>query len=93
MDMQALNCNVAKSMDHDSFGMSLSPSPLDIPASSYIGLPQVSPDSLDEIHNKVTAAYPSQKEVFASIVLDKVCACLTLTNSVYMSVCLHATSL
>ena len=71
MNMQALNCTVAKPIDNDTFGVTLSPSPLEV-ASSYIGLPSVTVDSLDEIKNKVSSAFPSQKEVYVSIVLEQV---------------------
>ena len=71
MDMQALNCTIAKPIDNDTFGVTLSPSPLEV-ASSYIGLPPVAVESLDEIKDKVSSAFPSQKEVYTSIVLDQV---------------------
>lgn len=70
MDVQALNCT-AKPIDHDTFGISVSPSPLEL-ASTYIGLPNVSSDSLEEIRDKIMNAFPSQKEVYASIILDRV---------------------
>jgi hypothetical protein len=70
MDVQAVHCT-ARPVDHDTFGVSVSPSPLEL-ASSYIGLPPVEIDSLEEIRDKILSAFPSQKEVYASIILDEV---------------------
>mmetsp|Transcript_3864 Transcript_3864/g.6025 ORF Transcript_3864/g.6025 Transcript_3864/m.6025 type:complete len:1008 (-) Transcript_3864:216-3239(-) len=72
MDVQSFNCTVSKSIEHDTFDIHHSPSPLGHElASTYIGLPGVSSESLEEIRDKVSSAFPSQKEVYASIILDQ----------------------
>jgi hypothetical protein len=40
-------------------------------ASSYIGLPSVSGDHLSEIKEKILSAFPSQKEMYASIIREQ----------------------
>ena len=57
--------------DGRNFGASSPPSLL-MPeiASSYIGLPSVSLECLDEIKEKILGSFPSQKEVYASIVRE-----------------------
>jgi hypothetical protein len=60
--------------DQEAYDLHNSPSPLAQEfACSYIGLPEVEIRSLVEIRDKLASAYPSQKQVYVSIILDQVC--------------------
>ncbi len=62
--------------DTDDFEVHFS-SPIstqDMTASSYIGLPAPSPENIDEIRDKLSTAFASQKEMYANIILEQVLA-------------------
>ena len=72
-DAQTTRCPVSTTVCHDSSDIDYSPSTLENDlVSSYIGLPEVCASNLEEIKDKLSSAFPSQKEVYASIVLDQV---------------------
>eukprot|EP00602_Paraphysomonas_sp_CaronLab_P011172 CAMPEP_0185039940 /NCGR_PEP_ID=MMETSP1103-20130426/37396_1 /TAXON_ID=36769 /ORGANISM="Paraphysomonas bandaiensis, Strain Caron Lab Isolate" /LENGTH=924 /DNA_ID=CAMNT_0027579029 /DNA_START=1 /DNA_END=2775 /DNA_ORIENTATION=+ len=71
-DAQTTRCPVSTTVCHDSSDIDYSPSTLENDlVSSYIGLPEVCASNLEEIKDKLSSAFPSQKEVYASIVLDQ----------------------
>jgi hypothetical protein len=73
LDVQALSYNLLKpSNDHDQYDLqySLSPEQSQESASLYLGLPTVSFENLDDIKLKITSCFNSQREVYASLILD-----------------------